>query len=204
MFTKETTTHVKIYVWFSFISTFLLVVLAGILRPIGVPFWQLNAYDVTVLFGLLSLVALVIERSVEVIMAAWRGPQKKTLENAIIAAMNLLPKSQVDLDKAKADKEQFSAETRSLTLLTSLVLGILVGVLGLRVLQPLVDPVVFKSMSTTQISFFTAVDAFLTGALLGGGADGIHNILDTFLKWVRKHREIIKIDIAGLQSGKKQ
>ena len=204
MITKDTNKSVKIYVILSFFSTLAIIIITGYSNSKGVPFWELEISGVTLLLTYLAVVSLVIERAVEVIMVAWRGPKKKILENAVLATTNKKEPVENEVNAAYQAKATYSAETRSLSLITALGLGILVSAIGVRVLEPLVDPVGLKAMGSFQKSIFVATDAFVTGALLGGGADGIHNILDTFLKYVNKRKEMIKLATLALQKHGKE
>ena len=56
----------------------------------------------------------------------------------------------------------------------------------------MIDPAVFKTLTTLQKSLFYGVDALITGALLGGGSKGIHEIIEAFLNTVEKYRDNLK------------
>ena len=195
--------HIKIYKMVSMISTGAILLIAVFFVPKGVPFWQFSTSDVLNLLISLLLVSLFIERSMEVIFLAWRGKAKQAIKTGIDTAKR---KSQLESkgdspmlsseeEKGIAILDQFSAETRSLSMLTGLGLGIVVSALGIRAVEPLVDPAVLKNLGHVQKALFTGADTFLTGALLGGGSDGIHNILDTFLSLVLRYRKKVKSEI---------
>ncbi|MGB3479301.1 MAG: hypothetical protein WBB67_09085 [bacterium] len=88
--------------------------------------------------------------------------------------------------------EEYSAQTKTLAMLTAFALGIAISALGVRALQPLVDPAVFKSLGTWQRALFIGADTLVTGALLGGGSDGIHKILDLFTSTAQQYLDKIK------------
>ena len=48
-----------------------------------------------------------------------------------------------------------------------------------RVLQPLMDPAMLAAMGP-QAQFLRVVDIVITGAVLGGGAEGLHRIISVF------------------------
>jgi hypothetical protein len=70
----------------------------------------------------------------------------------------------------------------------------LISGLGIRTLEPLVDPEVFKGLNIVQMRLFVAIDVFINGALLGGGSNGIHKIIDLFLTQVDIKRKPSKAD----------
>lgn len=204
MFTPETETHVKVYVMVSIVVTLLIVILAGVLDSEAIAFWELTAEDISFLLLKLAVVALFIERAVEVIMTAWRGNMKAGKENALAKERNAADPSQEAIDVAQAAVNCFTAETKALALLTALGLGILAAAIGLRVLSPMVDQAALNEASDLQKSVFYAIDTFVTGALLGGGADGIHGMVDTVLKWFRKRNLLLKETINALTNPSKK
>lgn len=128
-------------------------------------------------------------------MKAWRGKEKQEYISEINSEKRKLKQaagSEDILDKATKKLESHSAETRSLAFLTAFAFGIVISALGIRVFQPLVDPAVFKTIGNVQKALFTGIDTLLTGALLGGGSNGIHKILDVFLSKVDQIRSDLK------------
>ena len=63
-------------------------------------------------------------------------------------------------------------------------IGIIVSALGVRAIGMLVDPAVFAKLPAFQRSAFKVTDVVLTGALLGGGADGLHKIVSVFTNFM--------------------
>lgn len=59
----------------------------------------------------------------------------------------------------------------------------------------LVDPDFWVDLSFAQKNAFSGMDVLLTGALLGGGANGIHKVRDLFLSYVDKARYRTKEDL---------
>jgi len=188
----------------------LVVVLAVWLVPRGIPFWLFTTQDVVVLLVSLFLISLFIERSVELIIKAWRGSRKEELTLLFNSAKKKLKEASEQNEKLKASADyhdramaatMYGSETRNLAFLRAFAFGIAISALGIRVLQPLVDPAVFKSLSRIQLALFTGMDTLLTGALLGGGSNGIHKILDMFLTFVDQTRSRLK-EPGGLGVGK--
>ncbi len=59
-------------------------------------------------------------------------------------------------------------------------LGLALAVLGVRVLEPLVEADVLLLAQPWQAKGFRLYDVLLTGGLIGGGADGIHKLVSVF------------------------
>ena len=70
--------------------------------------------------------------------------------------------------------------TRCVALLASMVTGVLLASLGLRSLELLVDADMLAALPAWQQTGFSAFDVVVTGALIAGGADGIHKVVATF------------------------
>jgi hypothetical protein len=180
--------HLKTYKAISIIFTILIALSAIILAPKSVPFAEFTSSEVANLLIKLAIAALFIERSVEVVMVAWRGRGKQQHISQLLAERKKSSARQVESKvpsdeeiEAARELEQYSAETKVLALLTAFGLGIVISALGLRALEPLLDADFFGSLSTTQKALFMGVDTLITGALLGSGSEGVHKILDTVL-----------------------
>lgn len=156
----------------------------------------------TTLLGFM-LIALFIERVMEVYTSIWRAPdrQSKILEaqrararvETADAAMKdtpraaAAPKLQAELTQAADDHqhavaqvEKYRVETQNRTTIYSVAVGALVALAGVRALAAIVGSP--DDFGLWQKHFFNVVDIVLTAALLGGGADGIHKILSVYTK----------------------
>ncbi len=67
-----------------------------------------------------------------------------------------------------------------MTLLGGVALGLALAVLGVRVLEHLVESDVLRMAVPWQAKGFRSFDVLLTGGLIGGGADGIHKLVSVF------------------------
>ncbi|OLB84468.1 MAG: hypothetical protein AUI12_13520 [Acidobacteria bacterium 13_2_20CM_2_57_6] len=169
------------------------------LKPQNVQFWEFKQEDVVRLFTQLILVALIIERALEVILTPWRGPEAERmtaeLQHHDQLAKSGNPTAQDNLQKSKLDLTDFKCKTQNLAFKVSFVLGIIVASFGIRTLAPLVEPNAFGKLPHLQQVGFAALDVLLTGALLSGGADGLHQVLSLFLDYVGKTRD--RVQAAG-------
>ena len=131
--------------------------------------------------GILYIVALFVERSLEVLIKAWRQGRKSRLEEKT--------RSAEDSGKAEAEKElqEYKAGTQRRALLVGLTLGIMVSLSGVRLLGPIFE--VDGAEASFQQAVFHFTDILLTAGLIGGGSATIHELMalvDDFLRTSRK------------------
>jgi hypothetical protein len=86
---------------------------------------------------------------------------------------------------ARRALDYYRLETQRLAFLVSFSLALVTSLVGLRVVQPLIDPAALASMAKEpayrlQLLWLSRLDILLTGLLIAGGADGIHKIVTTF------------------------
>lgn len=124
----------------------------------------------------LMLISLFLERAVEVLVSAWRQGGRDRLELALETLMD----SEEDTTELRHQLSAYRGGTRCAALLTSMVAGVLLSALGLRSLELLVDADMLAAFPAWQQTGLAAIDVVITGALLAGGADGIHKIISTF------------------------
>lgn len=156
----------------------------------------------------LIFVALLIERAVEVFIAPTSGIAKEALKSEQAKLADRIKLEQAALDAARnpgvglvpdeaavqaaadalarsvaRDKEIVDAiaaadrQTQKLALSFSIPMSFLAALAGLRTIGNLMPP-----GEGAQQQLFVALDVVLTAGLLAGGADGIHRILDRFIK----------------------
>lgn len=125
--------------------------------------------DYSSLFANLFLIALLIERALEIFyVSPVRLPAKRKLTRQEEDAAN--PKARND---ARDEIHQFRTHTRRVCLFTGFGLGILCGIAGIQVLDVVLST---DELTGWQLSLFRALDVFLTGAILGGGSTGVNDI----------------------------
>ena len=81
------------------------------------------------------------------------------------------------------DEEAFTqhqSQTRRIAFFVGTTLGVIVAALGIRVLELFVDPAIFVTLSDVQQRLFRTTDVLLTGAVLGGGSDALHQLVLVF------------------------
>lgn len=142
------------------------------------------------LVGLLAPVAFaaaVIERAVEVLVSPWRDAEANKLEKAV-AAIKARPndpsttsQNAKDLEVATGTLEDYRGQTQRFAFSVSFTLSMLASIAGVRVLWPFINVLKFGDGNVTphaQQIFFLCVDVTLSAALLAGGADGIHSVVN--------------------------
>ncbi len=147
--------------------------------------------DPTRLVNLLAPIAFaaaVIERGVEILISPWRDAGASKLEGDLAAVKarsgGTAAAAQVDSASLKAASDavdEYRGETQQYAFAISLALSTLVGMAGIRALQPFLSDAsahLLEVSKTQQRSFFHCVDIGLTATLLSGGASGVHSVIN--------------------------
>jgi hypothetical protein len=164
------------------------VILAVLTRSEMVQFWSFSVEDVVRLLTPLVLTALFIERALEVFLTPWRGEQADHIADQVERARKSMERGQTesreDLSRAQTELIAYKAETRQVAFVSALALGIVISALGIRGLEPFFEPNSFATLPSGQHILLRGVDVLLTGALLGGGADGLHKLVSVFTNYM--------------------
>ncbi len=143
--------------------------------------------DLTNLLAPLAFAAAVIERAVEILVSPWRDAEASKLGKAVdaIKARPADPaanaQNAADLQVATDELAEYKGNTQRYAFAVSLTLSVLVSMAGVRALGNFVaaDKLHDKVFTdSSQYLFFICVDVALSAALLAGGADGIHSIVN--------------------------
>ncbi len=135
----------------------------------------------------LAFAAAVVERAVEILISPWRDAEASKLDKAVTAikarpadpAANA--QNAIDLKAASDELDEYRGATQRYAFAVALTLSVLVSIAGVRALEPFVDTTKFHNASVTpaaQQLFFLSVDVAVSAALLAGGADGIHSVVN--------------------------
>jgi hypothetical protein len=137
--------------------------------------------DIAGLLAPLAFASAVVERAVEILISPWRDAAASKLETEL-AAVKADPKAlPVDVKKASDALDDYRGETQRYAFAISLTLSVFVAMAGVRALGPFADAAKLRDPKITsdgQHLFFLCVDVVLSSALLAGGADGIHSIVN--------------------------
>ena len=131
----------------------------------------------------LFFVALFIERVLEVFLTSWRAESATKLKLKAEAAS----KQRNGADPPTEDEEragEYKDRTRRIAFFAGTAIGVTVAALGIRLRELFVDPVIFESLPTVQRKLFRTADVLLTGAVLGGGSDALHQLVSVFTNFM--------------------
>jgi|SRR5215813_3518083 len=178
----------------SFKGIAVLVLIGGVVlglrsqHPVNVNFPELLKENVIGLLTGLIVIALFIERAVEVIVSPWRGPRSQMMTKKIKYEKDKLEKGSVpELSEMESELLRHKAVTKRIASVIALALGMTISASGVRGMKSLMG---LEMEACTP--FFSALDVLLTGALLGGGADGLHRIVVVFTSIMDKSAEKTK------------
>ena len=159
-------------------------IIVALNRPPLIRFRPLEIEDFTSVIVPLFIVALFIERAVEVFVTSWRGADSETLEGK--AKDKEKNGAEQPASPERQALKQFKGRTRVLAFAAGTVLGIIAAALGIRVLEPFLhaDWALQDGVTSFQAGSFQAFDAILTGLVIGGGADGMHKLVSVFTNFI--------------------
>ena len=150
-------------------------------------FVNLSGADFASRFSVLVFFSLLIERTVEILMSIWRSEEANKREAAV---QRLIAIKTISTDPALITSQtrliNYKAETMQWTMPTGFALGLLVSAFGVRALSQFIDLTVtgLGAPLEEQRWWFNMIDILFTGALLAGGADPIHKLLDLYRKFL--------------------
>ena len=199
----------------TFIVTAVLLAVVGALvvypvwanqAPPPVGFKPLTPQAFAGLIGWLFVVALFIERAVEVVVMVFRDQQADQLDEAEEHAVRVVKtaikkaaalvgdnavappdkKAAADavealrpaLVAARENKLVYRAQTKEFALLVSFVFSVFVSLAGVRALHGLLLD------ATPTGNLFTVADIVVTGAMLAGGSEGVHRMANAFTSFM--------------------
>ncbi|MHC4435036.1 MAG: hypothetical protein ACYTBS_24630 [Planctomycetota bacterium] len=159
------------------------------------------------LLASLGIIAIIIERSLEIFLTAFRAQRSEEMDLEIRGIKDRISKASPGGQKASKLTESLeglqqkklkrSSGTRVYSLWSGLFVGILVSAVGIRSLQTLIDPEAFREADSYQRALFTLVDVLLTGGILAGGSDGIHKLVEVLRAFLDKSRNSLKGETAA-------
>lgn len=155
------------------------VVLALRLNPVNAKFPELSKENVLGLLMGLVVIALFIERAVEVLLTPFRGPTCLRMKHEKTMLEKDKPDSAVRLWGIESQLLEYKGRTRNIAFFTALALGMTISASGVRGMASLMD-------ANGCCSLFRVLDVLLTGALLAGGAEGLHRIIAVFVSYMDK------------------
>ena len=144
----------------------------------------------------LFIVALFIERAVEVIVSTIRDAGADALQHEVEAAQDKIdaqtkvtPASLPYLDPLHAAQKrllEYRSATKELAMCISFVISIFVSVAGVRSFGSIVEAVPPANW------VFPAADIIVTGAVLAGGSDAIHQMMNVIMNFFDNAADKVK------------
>ena len=132
------------------------------------------------IIGTLVIVSAVLERGLDVILTVIDGGKADAARAKVVAEQEKIKAAGANADAtalnvARAERVAQREKARTIASVLGLVFGTIISIAGLRTLHTLVtvtDP--------SQAVFLNSVDIVLTGALLAGGSDGLHKLVEVY------------------------
>ena len=169
-----------------------LLVAASKLAPQALELKKPEDLNFVSLLGTLFIIALLVERTLEVLLTTFRGPKADSQDRQITAQTdataaleagtrpnkNAIAKARSDLRDLREKRESYRMDTRSIALWAGLFAGVFVSAIGIRVLQQLVANA--PCDGSRAATLFTVADVLLTGCLIAGGSEGIHKMSELY------------------------
>lgn len=145
----------------------------------------------------LVLAAAFIERAVEIVVSPLRDTGATKLARVVAAikarpTVGLTPvqvdQNAADLQVASDELDDYRGVTQQYAFAIGLILSFCAAVAGVRAHWPfLAHPETFSKLDVHQQEFFRNFDVVITTALLAGGADGIHSIVNSVTSFFPKN-----------------
>ncbi len=180
-------------------GTFVLLLMLGFIMSLYIqliptfPAIYSNKFSQNNLASLLTnalFASLIVERSLEVFISVWRHGAKTRIENEIYELKQSISKySPEDYQEKKIALKlklyRYQRETESNALLLGFIIGIFVSLVGVRVLEPLVD---LAQAPQPQQLMFRILDIILTGSAISGGSNAFHSLISVFTDFLELSR----------------
>ncbi|MEQ8908132.1 MAG: hypothetical protein RIC95_02990 [Vicingaceae bacterium] len=183
-----------------------------------IKFKNISQDEINTLMFNLGLIALVIERSLLVLLAVWRGEEKEMkkidLEDAehkftlvkeqvsqsvapasaantpgaAVHDSSPLAKAKDQVTAAKKSLELYRVGTRALSIRVSFFIGILLSALGFRIFEFLFET---NFSGPFQANLFSIADIVLTAGIVSGGSSGLNIFTKSLTQLLNKSTQAI-------------
>lgn len=184
---------IKILVTILFLSTLTILLLKFRPEFKGSIDWQsLNDANLLSELAILIFISLAIQSSIEIFISNFREVTKLELQQAINFLETKADKDnneEEELARKQKKLKQYRSQTKKITNFAGLFLGFIVGLSGVRILQPFVQEL---NLIKWQEILFHTIDILLVAGLLSGGSSGIHRITRIYNEFTNLTREKVK------------
>jgi hypothetical protein len=179
--------------------------LAGFALFVGLYSKSLNlrpfaGIDILRLLGSLGLVALLVERTIEVSIGVWRGTVTDRLFSAAESAKLALISAPANVTLyetvaiRRSELTGYRAETRKVAVRAAVLLGLLVAATGFRTIETIVVPAAATDLPTR---LFRLLDLLMTAAIIGGGSVPIHRMISTLTTYLDSVSRAARTGVTG-------
>jgi hypothetical protein len=172
-------------------------------------FNDVSVQSIATLLMPIFVISVFLERTQEVFVSAWRELKRHQLDHELEVAQQELARARQaggsdvikDAEELLAQKKwcvnRYKAQTRKHAFLLSLCGGVIISAVGVRILYPLMSWDI--EFTGQQKFFFNLVDIFLTGGLIGGGSDGVHQVMNVITNRAKATNKDIELQIQNLE-----
>jgi len=147
--------------------------------------YALKREDYDTIFVDLFLIALVVERFIEVFNSIWRRAGK-------VRCLRKVHNARTERERIDAQQhlDAYRSRTETLAMYGSFLMGLAVALSGVHILQVLFD---IASLPPLQQTLFNATDIVLTAGLIAGGSKGINGLTSLFGNFLARSKDNIML-----------
>lgn len=128
----------------------------------------------------IAVVALFVERAIEVYVNSWRRIGEVELVDMVREVEEDRPDDRAGQRAMRRQLRLYKLQTQRIAFLVALGFGVMIACTGLRVLDGLIVlGEEYRRNPVWQGRVWFAVDILLTGGVIGGGAAGVHDLIKT-------------------------
>lgn len=180
------------------VAALVLIIFGALSSFKGLSFQSESGDDALSVLGRFVLIALFVERGIEVFVELWRGASKNKIKHDIevLKEERMGVKENPEEEKVIQNKVRelsedlhfYQAVTMRISLWMGFLFGLLVSISGVRALDPLLS----SPIGDAQGILFQGVDILLTASLIAGGSEGIHKIMTVYKRFMEGSEKRIK------------
>jgi len=176
-----------------------LLALTIIFKPAAIALRSVEPSAVLQLISTLFVIALFLERFLDVFLTTWRAAESENMAHEISTlrkqATEKVENSTILNELSVKEKALFAYKktTRNIALWSGFILSIVIAMVGIRTLFPLIDSASLHQVSVTQQAFFRLADVLITGGLLAGGSDGIHKLAELYRVFLENSKTKVNV-----------
>jgi len=180
--------------WLTATGIIAVTVAVGYYNPGRIPFRRFTLFEVLQFVSPLMMVALFIERVLEVFLNCLRLQRPRSVGAQSSPQASTAVETEIHSLQWGAVCRSRS-QTRRVAFVAGTALGAIVAALGIRVLEAVVDPGVFAALPVLHQRMFRTADVLMTGAVLGGGSDALHQMVLVFTNFFQSAAGRVKGEV---------